>query len=178
MADGATGLDSNGGGGRIAAQTTINSLVNDYHATPPGWDTTVALDRLIHAQNTWLADHKRRFGNRASALTTLSALLLRGHRYTVAHVGDNRVYLLRGDDADDDDDGTQLRQGHALDQRDFARLTRAIGLDDGVRVDSEQRELRVGDRLLLTSDGVHDKLRAERLGALPRKQVAALAPRP
>jgi hypothetical protein len=91
----------------------------------------------------------------------LSAVVLRGHRYTVAHVGDSRIYLLRGDDC------TQLTQDHALDQRDLARLTRAIGLDDAVRVDYEQGELRAGDRLLLSSDGVH--------GALSRKRLAALA---
>ena len=163
LADGVSGLGNNGGGGRIAAQTTINSLVRDYHATPPGWDTTVALDRLIRAQNAWLADHNRRVGNRASALTTLSAIVLRGHRYTIAHVGDSRIYLLRGNDC------TQLTQDHALDQRDFARLTRAIGLDDVVRVDYEQGELRAGDRLLLTSDGVHGVLRAKRLAALARE---------
>jgi len=167
LADGVSGLEGKGGGGRIAAQTTVNSLVRDYFATPSGWDTTVALDRLIRAQNAWLADHNRRAvsssSDTASALTTLSALVLRGHRYTIAHVGDSRIYLLRGNDC------TQLTQDHVLDQRDFARLTRAIGLDDGVRVDYDQGELRVGDRLLLTSDGVHGVLSRKRLAALARE---------
>jgi len=155
---------SAGGGGRIAAQTTVTSLVRDYFATPAGWDTTVALDRLIRAQNAWLADHNRRASNSGtdhSALTTLSAVVLRGHSYTIAHVGDSRICLIRGEEC------TQLTQDHALDQRDFNRLTRAIGLDDAVRVDYAQGELRAGDRLLLTSDGVH--------GVLPRKRLAALA---
>ncbi|WP_310388883.1 protein kinase domain-containing protein [Roseateles sp.] len=157
---------STGGGGRMAAQTTVMSLVRDYHATPAAWDTTVALDRLIRAQNAWLADHNRRASNVGSTLTgltTLSAVVLRGHSYTIAHVGDSRIWLLRGAEL------TQLTQDHALDQGanpHFARLTRAIGLDDSVRVDYAQGELRAGDRLILTSDGVHGVLRRKRMLAL------------
>jgi serine/threonine protein phosphatase PrpC len=165
---------SSGGAGRMAAQTTVMSLVQDYHATPAAWDTTVALDRLIRAQNAWLADHNRRASNAKDALTgltTLSALVLRGHRYTLAHVGDSRIWLYRNDGRKDGQgpELTQLTQDHALDQGanpHFARLTRAIGLDDSVRVDYAQGELRAGDRLILTSDGVHGVLRRKRLLAL------------
>ena len=46
---------STGGMGKEAAQTTVTSQVRDYYGTPETWDTTVALDRIISAQNTWLA---------------------------------------------------------------------------------------------------------------------------
>ena len=164
LADGVSGPEP-GGGGRMAAQTTVMSLVQDYFAASPAWDTTVVLDRLIRAQNSWLADHNRRASNSGSdrsALTTLSAVVLRGHSYTLAHVGDSRIWLLRAGSL------TQLTQDHALDQADFSRLTRAIGLDDVVRVDYAQGELRAGDRLILTSDGVHGVLRGKRFLALAR----------
>ena len=51
---------SAGGMGREAAQTTVTSLVRDYYGTPETWDTTVALDRIIGAQNGWLAGINRR----------------------------------------------------------------------------------------------------------------------
>ncbi|HJV95425.1 MAG TPA: protein phosphatase 2C domain-containing protein, partial [Albitalea sp.] len=82
---------SSGGRGLEAAQTTVMSVVNDYFDCPDTWDTTVVLDRLIGAQNAWLADHNRRrqgVGNGGgAAMTTLTALVLRGHAYTLAHVG-------------------------------------------------------------------------------------------
>ena len=56
IADGVSG----GGLGREAAQTTVMSVVQDYFACPDTWDTTVVLDRVIAAQNAWLADHNRR----------------------------------------------------------------------------------------------------------------------
>ena len=70
---------STGGMGREAAQTTVTSLVRDYFGTPETWDTTVALDRIIGAQNAWLAGINRR-RHPALGLCTLTALVLRGLR--------------------------------------------------------------------------------------------------
>ena len=157
---------SSGGLGREAAQTTAMSLLADYHAAPDTWETTVVLDRLIGAQNAWLADHNRR---RRSAgpdggigMTTLTALVLRGQAWTLAHVGDTRAWLVRdgapakaGGGGPDRPDCVQLTHNHAFEhQHESSRLTRAIGLDDQVRIDYVQGELRVGDVFVLTSDGV------------------------
>ena len=154
---------SQGGGGLEAAQTTVMSLLADFFAAPATWETTVVLDRLIGAQNAWLADHnrRRRGPGGASAMTTLTALALEGHAVTIAHVGDTRAWRLRGNEL------VQLTQDHNFDHLDFhSRLTRAIGLDDAVRVDYAQGEVQVGDLYLLTSDGVHGVLGAKRLAAL------------
>jgi serine/threonine protein phosphatase PrpC len=167
---------SSGGGGLEAAQTTVMSVVNDYHGAPDTWDTTVVLDRLIEAQNAWLAGHNRRRQGRGAgkdlpgvAMTTLTALVLRGHSWTLAHVGDSRAWLVRAaGQADAEPECIQLTQDHAFDHPDQrSRLSRAIGLDDWVRVDYLQGELRVGDAFVLTSDGVH--------GVLHRSRVALLA---
>jgi serine/threonine protein phosphatase PrpC len=165
IADGVSG----GGNGLEAAQTTVMSVVNDFFACPDTWDTTVMLDRLIGAQNAWLADHNRRrqgAGNvGGAAMTTLTALVLRGHAWTLAHVGDTRAWLLRGDEAD----ALQLSQDHAFDHPDQrSRLTRAVGLDDRVHIDFMQGELQVGDVFALTTDGVHGVLKRTRLAALAR----------
>jgi serine/threonine protein phosphatase PrpC len=147
---------SSGGRGREAAQTTVMSLLQDYFGTPETWDTSVALERVIGAQNAWLAAGNRRHADTgaAGAMTTLTALVLRGHSYTLAHVGDTRAWLLRGGQC------TQLSHDHVFDHPDMrSRLTRAIGLDDHVRIDYEQGDLLAGDVFVLTSDGVHGALR-------------------
>jgi serine/threonine protein phosphatase PrpC/serine/threonine protein kinase len=159
---------SAGGGGRMAAQTTVRSLVQDYFGAPATWDTTVVLDRLIRAQNTWLAEHNRRSAwartsaqDPGTALTTLTALVLRGHSWTLAHVGDSRAWLWRADEC------SQLTQDHVLAQQDLpGMITRAVGLDEHVQVDFLQGELQAGDTLVLTSDGVHGPLSRRRLAAL------------
>jgi serine/threonine protein phosphatase PrpC len=159
---------SAGGRGREAAQTTVMGLLQDYFGTPATWDTSVALDRLIAAQNAWLAAANRRSG--AGAMTTVTALVLRGHSYTLGHVGDTRAWLVREGRCE------QLSHDHVFDHPDLrSSLTRAIGLDDHVRVDYQQGELQRGDVFVLTSDGVHGALGAGQLCALAQPGPGAQA---
>ena len=159
---------STGGGGREAAVATVAGLLRDYHATPPTWDTTVALDRLIAALNSWLADHNRRRqnthgeeGEAQVGLTTLTALVLRGHSYTLAHVGDTRAHLLREGEC------LQLSQDHSMVRGGFqGGLTRALGLDDRVTVDYLSGDVQIGDTFVLSSDGVHGVLSPAVFGQL------------
>jgi serine/threonine protein phosphatase PrpC len=143
---------SAGGAGHEAAQTTVTSLVRDYYGTPPTWETTVALDRIISAQNTWLAAINRR-RQPTLGLCTLTAMVLRGHSYALAHVGDTRAYLLREGRL------TQLSHDHVVDHPDMrSQLLRSVGAEDRVVVDYSEGDLQVGDVFILTSDGVHGVL--------------------
>jgi len=165
---------STGGMGREAAQTTVTSLVRDYYGTPETWDTTVALDRIIAAQNTWLAGINRR-RQPAMGLTTLTALVLRGQSYTVAHVGDSRAYLLRAGSL------VQLTHDHVMNHIDLKhQLLRSVGAEDHVVVDYSQGELHIGDVFVLLTDGVHGALKDSRLrelASVPSLQSAQLASR-
>jgi serine/threonine protein phosphatase PrpC len=148
-----------GGAGRMAAQTTVMAVVEDYFGAPPTWDTSVVLDRIISAQNSWLASHNRR--HNGAAMSTLTALALRGQTWTVAHVGDTRAYLVRGAEC------RRLTQDHCIEHPDLrSQLTRAMGQDDAIRVDYLQGELHLGDVFVLASDGVHARL--------PQSQMLAL----
>jgi len=173
IADGVSG----GGRGLEAAQTTVMGLLADFFATPRTWETTVALDRLIGAQNAWLVSQNRQRegavaqgSEAAAALTTLTALVLQGQSYAFAHIGDTRLWRLAGDELQ------LLTHDHAMshpDQR--SRLTRCVGLDDRVRVDYQQGEARVGDCFVLTTDGVHGALKPRKLAALAREGTAQQA---
>ncbi|RYY97280.1 MAG: serine/threonine-protein phosphatase, partial [Comamonadaceae bacterium] len=134
---------SAGGWGREAAQTTVGSQV--------------ALDRILAAQNTWLFGVNRR-RQPAYGLTTLTALVLRGQSFTLAHVGDTRAYLLRQGQIE------QLTEDHVMGGADFShRLTRAVGLEDRVAVDYRQGEVLPGDVFVLLSDGVHNEVSARQI---------------
>ncbi len=151
---------STGGMGKEAAQTTVTSLVRDYYSTPETWDTTVALDRIISAQNSWLAGVNQR-RHPVLGMTTLTAIVLRGQSYSVAHVGDTRAYLLRAGEV------KQLTADHAVDHPDFKHmLLRCVGAESTLVVDYLQGDLLVGDVFVLVSDGVHGAMPARRLTAL------------
>ena len=148
---------STGGMGKEAAQTTVTSLVRDYYGTPETWDTTVALDRIIGAQNSWLVGINRR-RHPILGLTTLTALVLRGQTYTLAHVGDSRCYLLRAGAI------VQLTNDHAVNHPDFKhQLLRSVGADEHLMVDYAQGDLEVGDVFVLLTDGVHTAVRERHL---------------
>ena len=154
---------STGGMVKEAAQTTVTSLVRDYYGTPETWDTTVALDRIIGAQNAWLAGVNRR-RHPAIGLTTLTAVVLRGQSYALAHVGDSRAYLMRAGVL------TQLTSDHAVDHPDLGhQLLRCVGAEDTLVVDYSQGELEVGDVFVLLTDGVYGSLPAKRLLALVKE---------
>lgn len=161
-----------GGLGRVASQTTVMTLVEDWYGTPATWDPTVALERVIAAHNAWLVGQNRRRqsleGRTAQTGTcTLTALVLRAHGFTLAHVGDSRAYLIR------DGECAQLTQDHVMGGTEFQNgLTRAIGLDDALRVDYLDGDLRIGDTLVLTSDGVHGYIKPAVLKELASKGSA------
>ncbi|MBI2749803.1 MAG: bifunctional protein-serine/threonine kinase/phosphatase [Burkholderiales bacterium] len=158
-----------GGMGKEAAQTTVVSLLRDYYGTPETWDTTVALDRIISSQNAWLCGINRR-RQPAMGVTTLTALVLRGQSYALAHVGDSRAYLLR------DGDTQCMTQDHVVNHPDFRhQLLRAVGVDEQVMVDYVQGDLQVGDVFILLSDGVHGVLADRKLQALAEGESAQLA---
>jgi protein phosphatase len=100
--------------------------------------------------------------------TTLVAALFHDNRLTVAHIGDSRLYRLRGDKL------AQLTRDHSLLQEQVddgiitaeqARLaknrnlvTRALGVDPTVEIEVNDHEARAGDVFLLCSDGLTDMI--------------------
>ncbi|MCP6565580.1 protein phosphatase 2C domain-containing protein, partial [Klebsiella pneumoniae] len=77
------------------------------------------------------------------------ALVLRGTRWHLAHVGDSRIYLYR------DGSLTQLTEDHTWAHPELSNvLHRAVGLDARLAVDHADGELEIGDTFVLMSDGV------------------------
>ncbi len=96
--------------------------------------------------------------------TTLSTLLVIDNRGFIAHVGDSRIYLLRGGRV------VQLTEDHSLINELIKRgkltqeeadnspyknaVTRAVGIYQSVEVDTIDFEVLPGDQFLLASDGL------------------------
>jgi PPM family protein phosphatase len=115
--------------------------------------------------------------------TTLCAIALvdtdEGERIAIVNVGDSRVYLLH------DDEFIQLSEDHSLveemvrdgqltpdEAADHPRrnvLTRALGVDAEVSVDSWSVTPRPGDRFLLCSDGLFNELHDDQISAVLRR---------
>ena len=156
----ADGVGGNAGG-REAAEMTVRGVLSDYYATPETWGVTAALDKVLTALNRWVIAQANSHGDMAGMATTLSLLVLRGNRYTLAHIGDSRVYRLRGGELQ------QLTIDHVWDRPDMRHvLKRAVGLDRHLLVDYAEGEIAAGDLFALMSDGVWEKLGQEQIHAV------------
>ncbi len=103
--------------------------------------------------------------------TTLVCGVFADNRLVLGHIGDSRVYRLRGDDF------VQLTEDHSLLQaqinaglmtKDAARhainrhmVTRALGTDIDVELELNEYAVQVGDIYLLCSDGLTDMVEDE-----------------
>jgi protein phosphatase len=89
----------------------------------------------------------------------------------VAHVGDSRAYLFRGGELEPVTEDHSLvadlvRSGDLTREQAFEHpqknlITRALGTEDGVTVDTKILPVEVGDRFVLCSDGLTDMVREE-----------------
>jgi len=139
--------------GREAAEHVVRGLLADYYATPDTWAVEKSLDTVLAALNRWLLAQAGKSRDYAGMATTLTAVVLRGCRYTLAHVGDSRAYLWR--------DGalSQLTEDHTWEHPELNNvLRRAVGLDAQLLVDHGDGELAPGDRFVLLTDGVWNAL--------------------
>ena len=107
---------------------------------------------------------------------TLDVALVRGDGLFLAHVGDSRVYLLRGGALQ------QLTEDHTLGQMMLSAgvitaeqlahnpqrnaLTRALGPFPTVQVDTAYVDLADGDVVLLCSDGLYNEVPSEKIAAI------------
>lgn len=98
--------------------------------------------------------------------TTLVAALFTNNKVLVGHVGDSRMYRLRGEQFE------QITEDHSLLQEQLksglitpeqAKLssnknlvTRAVGIDPEVELELHEHDVQVGDIYLLCSDGLTD----------------------
>jgi serine/threonine protein phosphatase PrpC len=162
VADGVGGQEL----GEVASRTAVETVVAGFSAAPMGEGHTALLARLVQAANIKVYETGRATGPGGTAMaTTLVTCALRYDRVTVAHVGDSRCYLIRHGHAmaltrDHTVVNDQVRLG-VMSAREAAKaetrhiLSRSLGVDLFVSVDTSEHHVIAGDVLLLCSDGLH-----------------------
>lgn len=178
--------------GEVASEMALEPLhVLDGHGFATAEEAEAALAAAVVGANARVVDKAVSDPSYHGMGTTLTAVLVRDNRLHVAHVGDSRAYLLRGNR-----EMNQLTTDHTLVEelvrdgritRDEAAshpqrsvITRAIGVDREVEVDAlPSIELQPGDQVLLCSDGltgpVPDRYIAEALAGIPDGDAACQA---
>ncbi len=115
---------------------------------------------------------------RAGMGTTLTAAMVTDREVAIGHVGDSRVYRFRDDELDRLTDDHSLveelvRQGKLTSQQAEVHpqksiITRALGPEPDVEVDTHTHAARAGDIYLLCSDGLTGMLSEDRIAQILR----------
>jgi serine/threonine protein phosphatase PrpC len=174
LADGVGGHDL----GEVASRTAVETVLEGFPRATPGEPHAAVLSRAVQAANmrVYEAGKAASVGG-VNMATTIVACALRYDRAVVAHVGDSRCYLIRRGHAtaltrDHTVVADQMRLG-ILSPKEAAQaatkhlLSRSLGHDLFVSVDTSEHQILAGDILLLCSDGLH--------GALSSAEIATTA---
>ena len=157
LADGVGGAK----GGREAAELAVRSFIDGYMGLPETLGPQRAGARALEAANAWIHAQGQRDPALEGMACTFSALMLRGRAAHVLHVGDSRVYRYSEGRLE------RLTSDHVAGRGDLRHaLLRAVGFEPSVKLDHARVGLRLHDRFLLCSDGVHGALADARLKAL------------
>lgn len=171
LADGVGGHSQ----GEVASRVAVETVLAGFRQAAPGEPHNTLLPRLVQSANTHVYETGLAAGPSGSGMaSTLVACALRFDRAAVAHVGDSRCYLIRRGHAklitrDHTVANEQLGLG-VLSAQEAAEvptqhvLSRSVGADLFVNVETNEVQLLAGDVLLLCSDGLH--------GALPGTEIA------
>jgi protein phosphatase len=155
--------------GEVASQLVIAALAH-LDDDEPGGDLLAKLDAAVHAGNSAIAAQVEMEPDLEGMGTTLTAILFAGNRLGLVHIGDSRGYMLRDGEltqiTKDDtfvqtlvDEGRITREeAHSHPQRSL--IMRALTGHE-VEPTLTMREVRIGDRYLLCSDGLSDPVSDE-----------------
>lgn len=155
--------------GEVASQLVVAALA-PLDDDEPGGDLLSKLGAAVREGNSAIATHIEAEPELEGMGTTLTAILFAGDRLGLAHIGDSRGYLMRDGELaqitkDDtfvqtlvDEGRITAEEAHSHPQRSL--IMRALTGHD-VEPTLTMREVRLGDRYLLCSDGLSDPVTDE-----------------
>ncbi len=169
--------------GEVASRIAVDTLKEIFYESP--LEENEIPDRLKKAfrtANERIYEDGSAEGQQNMMGTTLVAAVVKDNDLTLANVGDSRGYLVRAGKAN------QVTQDHSLVAEQVAAgamtaeearesqhrniITRALGHRNRVDVDIFEMRLLSDDRLVLTSDGLHDYVNEEDLAQIPLAKTA------
>jgi PPM family protein phosphatase len=174
LADGMGGYNAGEVASGIAVSVSISEIIQPLQNASPidrdeetGEELAVALlGRSIHKANASIFQAAKNEAQYAGMGTTIVSALFYDNRVVVGHVGDSRLYRLRGETLE------SITRDHSLLQEQIdcgmisvenARhsqnknlVTRAVGIEADVIPEIHLHDVQVGDIYLLCSDGLND----------------------
>jgi serine/threonine protein phosphatase PrpC len=174
VADGMGGAQA----GEVASRIAVESFQPGLPDSP---EPELALAELAQAANARIHELSHLHAEQAGMGTTLTAVYVGEQEVAIAHVGDSRAYCLRAGEllrlTDDHSLVDELmRQGRltpeeAIEHPQRSVITRALGPEGSVEVDTRSFQAKADDVYLLCSDGLTTMISEEQIAELLRAHV-------
>lgn len=175
--------------GEIASQTAVKTIseyiINSYRRKITIRDFLKILKNALISANITIYDMALKDESLRGMGTTAVVAVIKGNEVAIAHVGDSRIYLVN-------DEITQLTRDHSVVQtliesgqitaEDAAVhprknvITRALGVEDDVAVDTAELVLQDNETLLLCTDGLTNFVTTEDILKTFKENDIALVP--
>lgn len=146
-------------GGKLAAEKAI-SLVGERRP----FRSVEELRYFFEEANRAVMEEIAKLGDRHIAGTTLSVLSIVDKRFLVGHVGDSRIYLLRGD-------SLELLTKDQVTLKGGKKYVTSLGVEWKPDVHTAEGDLRKEDTFLVISDGAVNVLSEEDIKSILRYDV-------
>jgi serine/threonine protein phosphatase PrpC len=180
VCDGMGGQQAGELASKIAVDTVLDYFRQARNVAPVGGarfegvsPRAVGLASAIQLANQSIHESGARNLHHAGMGSTIVAVVVEGNLFSIANVGDSRIYLIRQNDA------VQLTNDHSLVMEQVRRglmtleeaeqskmqnvIVRALGTDDSVEPDLADHEFKSDDVLLLCSDGMSRYVKNEKM---------------
>lgn len=162
-----------GPGGKTASSIAVNEIINGIREGNPEDTPTNIVIKAVRRANMAILQAGSDNPSLQGMGSTCTVLLVNEECAIVAHVGDSRVYQLRGKNkvfrTFDHSMVFELVKQNVITEEQ-ARLsaqsnviTRALGLKPDIEVDTKELPYQAGDRFLLTTDGIHGAVKESEL---------------
>ena len=151
LADGISSSDVS----QVAAQYSVSGFLEDYFCTSDAWSVKKSAEHVLTATNSWLHSQthqsQHRYERERGYVCTFSGMVIKSTTAHLFHVGDARIYRLKGASLE------QLTEDHRVRiSSEQSYLARALGMDRKVDIDYRAIQIKTGDLFLLATDGVYE----------------------
>ncbi len=140
---------------QVASQFAVTGVLEDYYCTSEAWSVKTSVERVLAATNSWLHSQTQKSQYRHDMdrgyVCAMSAMVIKSTTAHLFHVGDTRVYQVRGNSLE------QLTSDHrtwATAEQSY--LSRALGNNPQLEIDYRALQVEKGDVFVLATDGAYE----------------------
>ena len=153
IADGVSSAEA----GKEASRYAADMFIEEYYKTPDTWSVKQAGQKTLSTINLNLFKKSHEFAQQEKGyLCTFSGVVVKSQTAYFFHAGDSRIYHITKNESDGPiikqvtrDHSVSIGKSHNI-------LSRAVGMDNILQIDFGKIEIKEGDILFLSTDGVHD----------------------